>query len=76
MSIDIQAFIADLSCAQKSHIVRDALEGSIAQAQRVMSPNGIQTYLDGVSALCNLGKGEDLLVFVSRKYARSRTRSW
>lgn len=62
MSIDIQAFIAGLSCAQKSHIVRDALEGSIEEAQRVMSPNGIQTYLDGVDALCNLGKGEDLLV--------------
>jgi len=62
MSIDIQVFISGLSCAKKSHIVRDALEGSIDEAQRVMSPNGIQTYLDGADALCNLGKGEDLLV--------------
>jgi len=62
MSIDLNEFIAGLPCAQKSHVVRDALEGSFQEAQRVMSPNGLKTYLDGVTALCNLGKGDDALV--------------
>lgn len=62
MSIDIQEFIAHLPCAQKSPRVRDALEGSFAEAQRVMSPNGLKTYLDGVTALCNSGKGEEVMI--------------
>lgn len=62
MSIDLQEFIAGLPCAQKSHVLRDALEGGYSEAQRVMSPNGLKTYLDGVTALCNMGKGEDVIV--------------
>ena len=62
MSIDLNEFIAEFVCAQKSQRVRDTLEHSFTEAQRVMSPNGIRTYLDGASALCNSGKGDDVIV--------------
>ncbi|HES76803.1 MAG TPA: VWA domain-containing protein, partial [bacterium] len=62
MSIDLNEFIAGFACAQKSQRVRDTLEGSFAEAQRVMSPNGLKTYLDGATALCSSGKGEDVII--------------
>jgi hypothetical protein len=42
--------------------VRDVLEASFQEASRVMSPAGLQTYLDGGKALCNLGRGSDLVI--------------
>ena len=38
------------------------LESSFQEASRVMSPAGLKTYLDGGKALCNLGRGKDLVI--------------
>lgn len=42
--------------------VRDVLEGTFHEAARVMSPAGLQEYMDGAKALCNLGRGNQLVV--------------
>jgi nitric oxide reductase NorD protein len=42
--------------------VQGALESTFQDAARVMSPAGLQQYLDGAKALCNLGRGHDLVI--------------
>ena len=42
--------------------VRKVLESSFQEASRVMSPAGLESYLDGGKSLCNLGRGSDLVV--------------
>ena len=42
--------------------VRDVLDGSYQEATRVMSPAGLQDYLDGVKAIQKLGRGKDLII--------------
>lgn len=42
--------------------VRSVLESSFVDASRVMSPAGLEAYLEGGKALCNLGRGTDLVV--------------
>ncbi|HKL77241.1 MAG TPA: VWA domain-containing protein [Gammaproteobacteria bacterium] len=42
--------------------VRDTLEASFHEAAQVMSPKGLQNYLEGAKALVNLGRGTDLVV--------------
>ncbi len=42
--------------------VRDVLEGTFQEAARIMSPAGLQDYMDGAKALCNLGRGSDVVV--------------
>lgn len=42
--------------------VADALELMLPEAQRVMSTAGLQSYLDGASALARLGRGPDPVV--------------
>ncbi|MDH5219495.1 MAG: VWA domain-containing protein, partial [Gammaproteobacteria bacterium] len=42
--------------------IRDVLEGTFQEAARVMSPAGLQEYLDGATALANLGRGSDLVI--------------
>ena len=37
------------------------LESSYHEAARLMSPRGLDNYLQGVKALCALGKGQDLV---------------
>ena len=41
--------------------LRDTLEATFHEASRVMSPAGLQDYLQGGKALCNLGRGGDLV---------------
>ncbi|HID82322.1 MAG TPA: VWA domain-containing protein [Chromatiales bacterium] len=41
--------------------ITDVLEGTFHEAARIMSPAGLETYLDGAKALCNLGRGHDLV---------------
>ena len=43
-------------------IVRDVLESTFHEAARIMSPAGLTDYMDGAKALCNLGRGNDLVV--------------
>lgn len=42
--------------------VRDVLDGSYQEASHVMSPAGLQDYLDGAKAIQKLGRGEDLII--------------
>lgn len=42
--------------------VRDVLESSFHEAARVMSPAGLQEYMDGAKGLCNLGRGSGVVV--------------
>ncbi len=40
----------------------DAVEASWQEAQRCMSPQGVENYLVGIKAMCTLGKGQDLVM--------------
>lgn len=42
--------------------VRDVLESEFHEAARIMSPAGLEDYLDGARALSNLGRGSDVIV--------------
>ncbi|MBE0509621.1 MAG: VWA domain-containing protein [Chromatiales bacterium] len=42
--------------------VRDVLEATFIEASRSMSPAGLREYLEGAKALCNLGRGKDLVI--------------
>ncbi|VAX00423.1 Rubisco activation protein CbbO [hydrothermal vent metagenome] len=42
--------------------VRAVLESSFLDASRVMSPAGLETYLEGGKSLCNLGRGTDVVI--------------
>ena len=55
-------FIEYLSCLDEEHPHFKVLESSYAEAARVMSPNGLANYLEGVKAMCGLGRGEDLIL--------------
>ena len=41
--------------------VRDTLEATFAEASRVMSPRGLQHYMEGARVLSELGRGTDLV---------------
>jgi hypothetical protein len=41
--------------------IRDVLEATFQEASRVMSPAGLQEYLDGAKALSNLGRGSGVV---------------
>ena len=40
----------------------DVIEASYLDAQRIMSPRGLENYLVGIKAMCTLGKGHDLVL--------------
>ena len=42
--------------------VRDTLESTFQDASRVMSPAGLQEYMEGGKGLCTLGRGHDLVL--------------
>jgi hypothetical protein len=42
--------------------IRDVLEGTFSEAAHVMSPTGLQNYLEGAKGLANLGRGNDLVI--------------
>ena len=42
--------------------IRDVLEGTFQEAARIMSPAGLEDYMDGAKAISNLGRGSDLVV--------------
>jgi hypothetical protein len=55
-------FIEYLSCLADDHPHLQALESSYQEAARVLSPRGLANYLEGVRAMCALGRGEDLIL--------------
>ena len=42
--------------------IREVLEGTFHEAARIMSPAGLQDYMDGARALTNLRRGHDLVI--------------
>ena len=42
--------------------IRDVLGSTFQEASRVMSPSGLQSYMDGAKSLCNLGRGSDVVI--------------
>ena len=42
--------------------IRDVLESTFQEASRVMSPTGLQEYMDGAKTLCNLGRGSGVVI--------------
>ena len=60
MSIDFNEFLTGDGQANPEH--RQALESSYHEAARVMSPRGLQNYVEGIRAMRNMGRGEDLVL--------------
>ena len=60
MSIDFSAYVSCLDEGDHEHV--EALESSYQEAQRVMSPRGLQNYLEGMRAMCTMGRGQDLVL--------------
>ena len=60
MTIDIEEYRPFLEKAAPE--VRDTFEASFAEAAHIMSPGGLKNYLEGAKALCDLGRGTDLVV--------------
>jgi nitric oxide reductase NorD protein len=52
---DYEEFLQDVPA------IRDVLEGAFQEAVHIMSPTGLETYLEGARALCKLGRGQDLV---------------
>lgn len=42
--------------------VREVIDSTFKEATHVMSPTGLQTYMDGAKSLYNLGRGTDLVI--------------
>ncbi len=61
MSIDFSEYISCFSSEDASEH-REALESAYHEAARVMSPRGLQNYLEGMRAMCSLGRGQDLIL--------------
>jgi hypothetical protein len=60
MSIKLEDYEEQLKDAAPE--VRDVLAATFAEASHVMSPVGLQDYLDGAKGLCGLGRGTDLVI--------------
>ena len=60
MSIDLEQYSEYLS--QIHPEVLPILESNFHEAARVMSPAGLQNYLEGAKGLSNLGRGKDLVI--------------
>ncbi len=60
MSIKLEDYEEFLQ--EAAPVIRDVLEGTFQEAARIMSPAGLQNYMEGAKALCNLGRGSDLVV--------------
>jgi len=60
MSIKLEDYAEQLNDAAPE--VRDVLQSTFAEASHVMSPAGLQAYMDGARGLCNLGRGTDLVI--------------
>jgi nitric oxide reductase NorD protein len=61
MSIDFEEYVRCLD-TEPGREHRQALESSYHEAARLMSPRGLQNYLEGIKAMCSLGRGEDLVL--------------
>lgn len=60
MSINIEDYAEFLE--QAAPEVKDVLEATFHEAARVMSPAGLQDYMDGAKAIARLGRGSDPVI--------------
>ncbi|TVO75155.1 nitric oxide reductase activation protein NorD [Sedimenticola selenatireducens] len=60
MSINLEDYEALLG--EVAPEIRDVLEGTFHEAARIMSPAGLQDYMDGAKSLSNLGRGSDVVI--------------
>jgi hypothetical protein len=60
MSVEFSEYLSCLAQEKSSH--REAVEAAYHEAARVMSPRGLANYLEGMKAMCSMGKGEDLVL--------------
>ena len=60
MPIDFSDYLSCLDTGEHHHA--QALESSYQEAARVMSPRGLQNYLEGMRAMCAMGRGQDLVM--------------
>ncbi|MDH5408032.1 MAG: VWA domain-containing protein [Gammaproteobacteria bacterium] len=60
MSIKLEDYEEQL--ADVAPEVREVLNGTFQEAARIMSPTGLEAYLTGAKAMCNLGRGSDLVI--------------
>lgn len=60
MSIDFSEYVACLD--PDDHVHLEVLESSYHEAARVMSRRGLQNYLEGMRAMCSMGRGQDLVL--------------
>ena len=60
MSINLEDYAEFLQ--ETAPEVRDVLEGTFHEAARIMSPAGLQDYMDGAKALSNLGRGSAVVI--------------
>ena len=60
MSINLEDYEEQLQDVAPE--VRDVLNGTFHEAARIMSPTGLEAYMTGAKALCNLGRGSDLVI--------------
>ena len=60
MSIDFSEYVSCLDANDHAHL--EALESSYHEAQRVMSPRGLDNYLQGMRAMCTMNRGQDLVL--------------
>ena len=59
MTVDFADYI---QCLDSEGEHREVLDASWHEAARLMSPRGLQNYLEGMRAMCSLGRGQDLLL--------------
>ncbi|MBL4763093.1 MAG: nitric oxide reductase activation protein NorD [Gammaproteobacteria bacterium] len=60
MSINLEDYTEFLENAAPE--VRDVIQSTYQEATRVMSPTGLQEYMDGAKTLTNLGRGSGLVI--------------
>jgi len=60
MTIDFAEYVSCISQEDNEHL--QALDASYHEAARVMSPRGLQNYLEGMRAMCAMGRGQDLVL--------------
>ena len=61
MSVDFSEYVSCLEL-EEGHEHREAIDAAYHEAARLMSPRGLQNYLEGMRALCALRRGADLVL--------------
>lgn len=56
----VRAYCQRLNCSVPQ--VDDIFQGCLEEAMRLLSPQGVETWLDGATAVCQLGRGQELPV--------------